>query len=69
MMSNAIQVQSVVNLREIHTFIYSDRIRGEMQNLFNRGGYQYGDKVKIVYQPGSEIALEIRGRHSKPKTL
>jgi hypothetical protein len=69
MMSNAIQVQSVANLREIHTFVYSDGIRGEMQNLFNRGGYQYGDKVKIVYQPGSEIALEIKGRPSKPKTL
>lgn len=69
MMSNAIQVQSLANQREIHTFTYSDGIRGEMQNLFNQGGFQYGDKVKIVYQPGSEIALRIKGRPSKPKTL
>ena len=69
MMSNAIQVQSLANLREIHTFTYSDGIRGKMQNVLDQGGYQYGDKVKIVYQPGSEIALRIKGKPSKPKTL
>jgi len=66
MMVNAIQVQSLADQREIHTFLYSDRIRGQMQNLFNHGGYQYGDKVKILYQPGSEIALNIKGKPSKP---
>jgi hypothetical protein len=66
MMVNAIQVQSLVDLREIHTFTYSERIRGEMQNLLNRGGYQYGDKVKIVYEAGNEIALNIKGKPSKP---
>ena len=66
MMLNAIQVQSLKNQREIHTFLYSDHIRGQMQNLFNHGGYQYGDKVKILYQPGSEIALNIKGKPSKP---
>ena len=69
MMSNAIQVQSLANLREIHTFTYSDGIRGKMQNVLDQGGYRYGDKVKIVYQPGSEIALRIKGKPSKPKTL
>jgi hypothetical protein len=63
---NFIQVRKADNMREIHTFAYSDRIRDDMQTLFNNGGYQYGDKVKIVYQPGAEIALRIRGRHSKP---
>jgi hypothetical protein len=66
MMVNAIQVQSLADQREIHTFLYSDHIRGQMQNLFNHGGYQYGDKVKILYQPGSEIALNIKGKPSKP---
>ena len=66
MMLNAIQVQSLKDQREIHTFLYSDPIRGRMQNLFTHGGYQYGDKVKILYQPGSEIALNIKGKPSKP---
>ncbi len=63
---NSIQVRKIDNMREIHTFVYSDRIRGDMQVLFNNGGYQYGDKVKIVYQPGAEVALRIHGHHSKP---
>jgi hypothetical protein len=69
MMSNAIQVQSLEDRREIHTFVYSDRIRGHMEYLFNHGGYQYGDRVKILYQPESEIALNIKGRPSAPKTF
>jgi hypothetical protein len=67
MLYNSIQVRSVVDMREIHTFAYSDEIRDRMQNLFNQGGgYQYGDKVKIWYQPGAEIALRIKGKPSKP---
>src|ERR1019366_10682303 len=50
MMVNAIQVQSLADQREIHTFLYSDRIRGQMQNLFNHGGYEYGGKVTVAYQ-------------------
>jgi hypothetical protein len=67
MLYNSIQVRSVVDVREIHTFVYSDRIRDEMQSMFNQGGYQYGDKVKIWYQPGAEIALKIKGKPSKPQ--
>jgi hypothetical protein len=66
MLYNSIQVRSVENMREIHTFAYSDDIRDDMQNLFNQGGFQYGDKVKIWYQPGAEIALRIKGKPSKP---
>jgi hypothetical protein len=66
MMINAIQVRSLVDQREIHTFIYSDRIRPHMQALFNGGGYQYGDKVVIHYVRGSDVALDIKGRPSKP---
>jgi hypothetical protein len=67
MLYNSIQVRSVADMREIHTFVYSDEIRDRMQNLFNQGGYQYGDKVKIWYQPGTEIALKIKGKPSKPQ--
>jgi hypothetical protein len=61
-----IQVRSVARPREIHTFTYADSIRAKMQKLFDRGGYQYGDIVRIEYQPGAEIALKIKGKPSKP---
>ena len=66
MMSTAIQVRSLVNEREIHTFVYSDQIRDKMQKLLDQGGYQYGDNVVIQYQPGSDVALSIKGKPSKP---
>lgn len=66
MMTTAIQVRSLTNGLEIHTFAYSDQIRESMLNLLNQGGYQYGDKVQIEYMPGTEVALKIKGRPSKP---
>jgi len=66
MTSTAIQVRSLVNESEIHTFVYSDPIRGQMQKLFDQGGYQYGDEIEIQYQPGTEVALKIKGKPSKP---
>lgn len=66
MTSAAIQVRSLVNEGEIHTFVYSGPIRGQMQKLFDQGGYQYGDKIEIQYQPGTEVALKIKGKPSKP---
>jgi hypothetical protein len=65
MTSTAIQVRSLVNQREIHTFSYSNQIRARMQKLFNKGGYQYGDKITIQYKPGTEVALDIKGKSSK----
>jgi hypothetical protein len=66
MMINAIQVRSLADEREIHTFLYSDRIRDRMQALFNNGGYQYGDTVEIRYLHGSDVAMTIKGKPSRP---
>ena len=66
MMINAIQVRNPDNMHEIHTFVYSDQIRPRMQAMFNRGAYQYGDRVVIRYMPHSEVALKIEGKPSKP---
>jgi hypothetical protein len=65
MMRTGIQVRSLVRPLEIHTFTYSDQIRTEMQNLFDHGGYKYGDKVEIQYKLGTEVALKIKGKPSK----
>lgn len=62
----AITVRSQENQRVIRTFTYSPGVRGKMQQLLDRGGYQYGDKVEIRYEPGSDVALRIKGKPSKP---
>ena len=66
MMYQSIQVRSLADMRELHTFTYSPEIRDQMQNVFNAGGYQYGDKVEVWYRPGQSVALKIKGKPSKP---
>ena len=66
MTSVAIQVRSLANQREIHTFTYANTIRDKMQKLLAAGGYQYGDIVVIEYKPGADIAVKIKGKPSKP---
>jgi hypothetical protein len=67
MLYQSLQVRSVTDMRELHTFTYAPEIRDEMQNIFNAGGYQYGDKVVVWYKPGGEVAVKIKGKPSKPK--
>jgi hypothetical protein len=66
MLYYSIQVQTHGNENHPQTFIYSDQIRDKMQKLFDKGGYQFGDKVEIWYRQGTEIALKIKGKPSKP---
>ena len=37
-----------------------------MQAVLDKGGFQYGDKVNILFQPGQTVALRIHGKPSKP---
>lgn len=62
----AITVRSRENERLIRTFSYSPSVRDEMQRIIERGGYQYGDKVEIQHEAGSDVALRIKGKPSKP---
>jgi hypothetical protein len=67
MLYQSLQVRSLTDMREIHTFTYSPAIRDKMQNIFNGGGYQYGDKVVVWYKRGQDVAFKIKGKPSKPK--
>jgi hypothetical protein len=67
MLYQSIQVRSLTDMREIHTFSYSPELRDKMQKIFNAGGYQYGDKVVVWYRSGENVALKIKGKPSKPK--
>jgi len=37
-----------------------------MQQIIDKGGYQYGDKVTILYEPATLRAMKIKGKPSKP---
>jgi hypothetical protein len=64
--SNSMIVREEANERVLHTFTYAPELKDKMQLILDRGGYQYGDKVKILFQPGQTVALKIVGRPSKP---
>jgi len=54
------------NERIIHTFTVGPNLKDKMQAIVDRGGYQYGDRVKILHQPGQTVALKISGKPSRP---
>jgi hypothetical protein len=64
--SESVTVRSRDNERLIRTFRYAGGIHDDMQKILDRGGYQYGDKIEIKHDTGSDIALRIKGKPSKP---
>jgi hypothetical protein len=52
------------NQLAVHTFTYSENLQGPMRQIHQAGGYQYGDKVKILYKQGQTVALRIKGKPS-----
>jgi hypothetical protein len=59
-------VRSRDNERVVRTFTYTPEMREKMQQIIDQGGYQHGDRVEIQHEPGSDIALKITGKPSKP---
>lgn len=67
--ANSIVVREQGNDMAIHTLTYTAELQSKMQALAGRGGYQYGDRVKILLQStqtGELVALKIHGKPSKP---
>ena len=50
----------------IQTFPLSQAVSAKMQKIIDNGGYQYGDKVTVYYDPQSHQALKIKGKPSRP---
>jgi hypothetical protein len=50
----------------ILTFPLSQQAAGKMQQVVDKGGYQYGDKVTIYYNPTTMQAMKFKGKPSKP---
>jgi len=62
-----ITVRSRENERMVRTFRLSEELQEKMQKIIDAGGYQYGDRVEIQHVDGSDIAVKIKGKPSKPK--
>lgn len=50
----------------IRTFPLSQAMSAKMQQIVDKGGYQYGDKVTVYYDPATEQAIKFKGKPSKP---
>ena len=49
----------------IQTFPLSEPAAAKMLQIIDKGGYQYGDKVTVFYDPDSKKALKVKGKPSK----
>ena len=50
----------------IQTFSLSQEASAKMQQIVDKGGFQYGDKVTIYYNPTTMQAVKFKGKPSKP---
>jgi hypothetical protein len=64
--AQTIIVREQKNGMMIHTFNFSPEMKDRMQAILDSGGFQYGDKVGILFMPGQTVALRIHGKPSKP---
>lgn len=60
-----ITVRAKGNDMSLQTFTLSEQVATKMQAIVDRGGYQYGDKVTVYYDPTTKKALKIKGKPSK----
>ncbi|HEX8871832.1 MAG TPA: hypothetical protein VF758_03645, partial [Candidatus Acidoferrum sp.] len=49
----------------IQTFPLSDAAAEKMQQVIDKGGYQYGDRITVYYDPQSRKALKFKGKASR----
>ena len=61
-----ITVRAKGNDLSIQTFSLSEAAAAKMQQIIDKGGYQYGDKVTIFYDPATLKAMKFKGKPSKP---
>ena len=65
--ANSVQitVRAMGNDLSIQTFPLGETASVKMQQIIDKGGYQYGDKVKLEYDPQSMRVVKFKGKPSK----
>jgi len=61
-----ITVRAKGNDNAVQTFPLAPDASSKMLSIIDKGGYQYGDKVTVYFDPDSKKALKIKGKPSKP---
>jgi hypothetical protein len=60
-----ITVRAKGNDMAIQTFALSPQAATKMQAIVDKGGYQYGDKITVLYDPASLQVIKLKGKPSK----
>ena len=60
-----ITVRAKGNDMGIQTFSLTPEASAKMLQIIDKGGYQYGDKVTVFYDPDTKKALKVKGKPSK----
>lgn len=61
-----ITVRALGNDMALQTFALDKNASAQMQQTIDKGGYQYGDKVTVIYNAANQVAVKIKGKPSKP---
>jgi len=61
-----ITMRSRTDELSIQTFSLSQEASVKMQQVVDKGGYQYGDKVTVYYDPSTKQVVKFKGKPSKP---
>jgi hypothetical protein len=61
-----VTVKAKGNDMAIQTFSLSQNAAAKMQQIVDNGGYQYGDKITVFYDPQSFQAVKFKGKPSRP---
>lgn len=66
---NANQLQLTVRDRNnetaLRTFTLGEKAVTQMQKVVDKGGYQYGDKITVYYDPSNLKAVKFKGKPSR----
>jgi len=60
-----ITVRAKGNDMAIQTFALSPQASAKMQAIVDKGGYQYGDKITVLYDGSNMQAIKLKGKPSK----
>lgn len=62
-----IMVQSTENTAFVRSFSYAPKLEERIQKMMERGGYQAGDIVEVHFEAGTNTAVRIKGKPSRPR--
>src|ERR1700692_2195198 len=60
-----ITVRAKGNDMAIQTFALSPQASAKMQAIVDKGGYQYGDKITVLYDASNMQVIKLKGKPSK----